>query len=355
MKIDVSVLKDYDVYLGIDVDKKSFAVTVTNRFNVLARQKMASDATQLEKYIQNHHAGQRVLCAYEAGPTGYSLYDHLRSKNYPCFVISPSNLMKAGNERVKNNRLDSQKIAEQLRAGQLRSIRVPEGSYRELRHLVNARENYVEKRREARQRIQSLLLFENLYKQMKDPDKNWCRSYFDDLKQLECNPSVRLRMNALISDHDYACGQLLLVYKQMRQFIADRPDIRDSMKYICTIPGIGFITAVTVLGRIGDPALLNNPREIGCFAGLTPREWSTGDRQQMGRISHFGNGILRSLLVEASWIAIRRDNELKMFYQRLSRNNHPRGSSQKAIVAVARKLTMRIYRVLKDRRPYSVH
>jgi transposase len=190
---------------------------------------------------------------------------------------------------------------------------------------------------------------------MKDPDKNWCRSYFEDLKHLECNPSVRLRMDTLISDHDYACSQLLMVYKQMRQFIADRPEIRDYMSYLCTIPGIGFITAVTVLGRIGDPALLNNPREIGCFAGLTPREWSTGDRQQMGRISHFGDGVLRSLLVEASWVAIRKDKELEMFYHRLSRNNHPRGSAQKAIVAVARKLTMRIFRVLKDHRPYSVH
>jgi len=355
MKLNTMVLQDYDVFLGIDVDKKSFAVTAMSRYNTIGEQKMAANAVHLEHYIQNHYAGKRVLCAYEAGPTGYSLYDYLRSKNYPCFVVSPSNLLKMSNERVKNNRLDSQKIAGQLRSGELRSIRVPEEAYRELRHLVNARENYVEKRRQSRQRIQSLLLFENLYKQMKDPDKNWCRSYFEDLKLIECNPSVRLRMNTLISDHDYACGQLLMVYKQTRQFIADRPEIREYMRLLCTIPGVGFITAVTVLGRIGDPTLLQNVREIGCFVGLTPREWSTGDRVHKGSISHFGDGILRSLLVEAAWVAIRKDNELKMFYERLSRHNHPKGSAQKAIVAVARKLTMRIFRVLKDRRPYSVH
>lgn len=127
------------------------------------------------------------------------------------------------------------------------------------------------------------------------------------------------------------------------------------MQYAQSIPGIGFITATSILGKIGDPGNLRNVRELTCFMGLTPTERSSGDITRRGSITHLGDKKLRALLIEAAWVAIRSDIELREFFYRIKSRNHPMCASQKAIVAVARKLTQRIYRVLKDQRRYVTH
>ena len=110
-----------------------------------------------------------------------------------------------------------------------------------------------------------------------------------------------------------------------------------------------------LLGKIGDPRHLQNPRELASFVGLTPRERSTGDAVSRGSITHLGDKNLRYLLVEAAWVAIRKDTQLNQFYERIKSKNHPRMASKIAITAVARKLTQIIYRVLKDERNYIQH
>ena len=96
-------------------------------------------------------------------------------------------------------------------------------------------------------------------------------------------------------------------------------------------------------------------REIAAFIGLVPTEKSTGDVINQGSITHLGNKILRSLLIEVAWVAIRQDTELNQFYHRIKKKHHPSIGARKAIVAVARKLTQRIYKVLKEQRLYVVH
>ena len=102
---------EYDVFIGIDVDKRSFAFTAQDN-NIMSRsKKIPSSPEQMYNYIRNNFSDRRVLCAYEAGPTGYGLYDYLVKKEQPCVMVSPASIPKASNERVKNNRLDSERIA----------------------------------------------------------------------------------------------------------------------------------------------------------------------------------------------------------------------------------------------------
>ena len=346
---------DYDTFIGIDVDKKSFSFTVKDHYNINRSKKIPSEPKIFYQYIKKHFSNDRVLCAYEAGPTGFGLYDYLKSKQQPCLVVSPLSIPKAINERVKNNRLDSMKIAEDLRSGQLKSIRVPEDSYRELRHLISLRENYANNRKSAKQRIKSLLLYTELHRHFKNKEENWSNSYLKKLKELPCSVAERQRLDMLLMDLEYARKQTLYILRQIRQFIQEHEEINKNMGYLQSLPGIGFITASTVLGRIGNPADLKSCREIGAFLGLVPREKSTGEVINQGAITQLGNRYLRSMLVEAAWTAIRADTQLGQFYHRIKLRHHPKIAAKKAIVAVARKLTQRIYRVLKEQRMYIVH
>ena len=346
---------DYDIFLGVDVDKKSFAMTIKDRLQFHKTLTMPSRPEGLRQYIQRHFPGKRVLCGYEAGPTGYHLYRYLTRYHQPCAVIAPSSLPKAGNERVKNNRIDSEKLAAHLRSGELTFVRVPSPPYQELRHLTEMYECCAQARQKAKQRIKSLLLFENLPEEPKDPAGAWSVRYMEHLKELECSPIVRERLNMLLSDLAYAREQILSVVKKIKSFAKGHKNIQTSLGYLRSIPGIGFITASLLLGRLGDPEHLRDPREIASFLGLVPTERSTGARVDRGRITHLGDSFVRSRLVECAWVAIRYDKELEQFYYRIKSRHHPQIAANKAIVAVARKMTQRIYRVLKDQRPYLVH
>ena len=297
--------KDYDIFLGIDVDKNNFSFTVQDH-NIMSKAKtIPSRPQQLYNYVKNQFAGKKVLFAYEAGPTGYHLHDYLSAKKQDCLVVSPLSIPKAPNQKVKNNRIDSRKIVEELKSGKLKSIPVPQGPYRELRHLINLRDNYTHNRKVAKQRIKSLLLYTYLYSGLKDIEQNWSNNYIQVLKELPCSNAVRQRLNMLLMDLDYARKQTSSILRQLRTFIKSHKEIQQYMHYLVSIPGIGFITAISLLGRIGDPRKLRNVRELSAFVGLVPTEKSTGDDVNRGSITHLGSRILRSLLIEAAWSAIR--------------------------------------------------
>src|SRR3989338_1716380 len=100
---------DYDLFVGLDVDKNSFSFTVRDHETMNQSKKIPSEPQQLYDYMQKRFTGKKVLYAYEAGPTGFHLHDYLAEKNLDCLVVSPLSISKAPNQKVKNNRLDSQK------------------------------------------------------------------------------------------------------------------------------------------------------------------------------------------------------------------------------------------------------
>lgn len=347
--------KDYDTFIGIDTDKNSFAFTVMNKDTIIKSAKMPSSPDMLYSYIKKNFDPKKTICAYEAGPTGFYLHDHLVSNSCACLVTPPVSIPKAANDKVKTNKIDSRKIAHCLATDQIKPIRIPSIPYRELRHLVKTHENYIDGLRISKQRIRALLLYENLHPDIKDCGDNWSLSYIEKLKTLPLSTILRHRMDTLLSDMGYHSAQVASNRDRIKEFLGIHPDIATNVRFLTSIPGIGLITASAILGKIGDPGNLQNEREIAAFVGLVPVEYSTGDDVNKGPISGSGDRRLRSLLIEAAWTAIRHDTELEQFYYRIKNKNHPRGAAQKAITAVARKLTQRIYRVLKDQREYVIH
>lgn len=345
--------KEFDIFIGIDVDKNSFSFTAMDHYNMTKSKKIPSNSEQFYRYVKKTYSDKKVICAFEAGPTGFHLYDYLKEKGLACIVVSPASIPKASNERVKNNRLDSKKIAGHLKSVDLKAIRVPEGPYRELRNLVKIRENYAISRKASKQRIRALLLSANLDHLVKGIDSKWSRAYINRLKEIPCTHAQRNSLDMLLMDLEYARNQTLSIHRTLKAFCKNNKDIDTYIKYLQTIPGIGFIVSVTVLAKIGDPKHLKNVREIAAFVGLVPTEYSTGDTINKGSITQLGNKILRQLLIESSWICIRKNTQLKQFYHRVKGRHHPKFGAKKAITAVARKLTQIIHCVLVQERAYN--
>ena len=346
---------DYDVFAGLDVDKRSISVTFTNNEGFIRSLRMPYSVEHLLNHVRKYFPNQKIAFAYEAGPTGYGLYDGLVAQAYPCLIAAPSMIPKAPGQRVKTNRLDSRGLSENLRGGQLRSIHVPSAIYRELRHLTQLRDTFVSEMVAMKQRIKSLLLFEGIeFPPAPTGNGQWSFMVKDKLRKLPCSSTVRFKLDQLLESLEFSEKQVLKTTKEIRRFCRTDPELSQCIKYVMTVSGIGWIVASQLLARIGDWRELKNVRQLGGFLGLVPTENSTGDRTDRGSITHTGDGRLRSKLIQASWSAIRQDGELREFFLSVSRT-HPRHlASRVAIVAVARKLSVRISVVLMQQRPYVV-
>ena len=345
---------EFDLFCGMDVDKKSISLTFVSHDGFVKSLKIPYDSTNLITYVRRHFENQRIAFVYEAGPTGFRLYDDLVNQGYVCLVVAPTHISRSPAERVKTNRIDSRKLAEKLRGGDLKGIHVPTRLYRDLRHLVHLRETFVRHQQATKLRIKMLLLLEGIRFPSTTPRERWSILAMNRLASLQMRSEIRFKLDQYLLTHELGRQQLKTVNKRLLQFCIANPELRQSLKLLCSIPGIGSVVSIYLLARIGDPQYLQNSRQIAHLLGMVPVEHSTGDEIRKGSISKMGDAITRSKLIETAWVSINKDPELKEFYERIKARNPQPIASRKAIVAVARKLTTRIYAVLKYQRPYFI-
>src|SRR2546426_2760446 len=343
------VPRDYDIFGGLDVDKKSMAITFTDHGTMRKSLRLPYSANRLLNYTRKHFPGQRVAFVYEAGPTGFGLHDELMAASQYCLVVSPSSVPSAPRNKVKTNRLDSKKLSEGLRGGQLRGIHVPPPSYRELRHLVQLRDTQVAQLTATKLRIKSLLLYEGI--PFPAANGKWSGRVLRQLETTPCNASVRFKLDQLIDTLQFHFLSAAKVQKQIRYFCQNDPELNQCISFLTSLPGVGTITATHALARLGDWRQIKDVRQIASFLGLVSSEHSTGDKENRGEITRIGDKRLRSKLIQCAWTAIRKDPGLRAFYRRIYERHPQKVAARKAIVAVGPQMTKSLYAGFKKQPP----
>ncbi len=133
--------------------------------------------------------------------------------------------------------------------------------------------------------------------------------------------------------------------RRLRHYTRDNPTV----KVLRTVPGFGFITAVTFYAELMDMGRFSDLEDLCCYIGLVPGSNDSGDRQRGAELSSLGNQHLRYMLIEASWVAVRTDDDLLHFFSRQCKYR----KKQKAIIKVARKLLNRMRTVWLKQLPYQ--
>ena len=354
MESQAFVPRDYDVFAGLDVDKKSISVTFSDHQGSMKSIRMPYSVEHLINHVRKHYGDKKIAFAYEAGPTGYGVHDGLVAEQYRCLIASPSMIPQAPGQRVKTNRLDSRKLSENLRGGQLKGIHVPTELYRNLRHLTQLRDVAVSDAVAMKQRIKSLLLMEGLEFPPAPAGSQWSFMVKKKLRELSCSATVRFKLDQLLDSLEFNEKQVVKATAKIRRFCQDDPELAGCMRYLQSLPGVGSIVASQLMARVGDWRQIENIRQLPAFLGLVPTENSTGERTDRGSITRSGDPHLRSKLIQAAWSAIRQDAELREFFRAVCKK-HPRAvASRVAIVAVAHKLATRAAVVLMKQRPYEV-
>jgi len=139
--------------------------------------------------------------------------------------------------------------------------------------------------------------------------------------------------------------ELLLQLRKLAR--SDR--YKEDVRLLMSAPGIGMLTAIRLALEWGDVSRFRRKEEFASFLGLVPSDFSSGEEERRGHITRQGNRWVRSWLAECSWVAIGQDPVLLEKFRRVLRNC---GSKKKAIVAIARKLALRLRWVLLSREPY---
>src|SRR5215831_17834944 len=237
MRDKTFVPREYDVFAGLDVDKKSIAATFSSHQGFIRSLSMPYKVEDLLNHVRNHFADQKVAFAYEAGPTVYGLYDGLAAQGYRCLIAAPSMIPRAPGQRVKTNRLDSKALSESLRGGQLKSIHVPSPLYRQLRHLTQLRDTMMSEAVGMKQRIKSLLLFEGITFPPAPAGSQWSFIVKAKLRKLPCSNTVRFKLDQLLDSLEFAEKQVFKSTKEIRRFCQTDPELSQCIKYMMTVSG----------------------------------------------------------------------------------------------------------------------
>jgi transposase len=124
----------------------------------------------------------------------------------------------------------------------------------------------------------------------------------------------------------------------------------DATRLLETIPGVGPRTAEAVAAHLGDPHRFTSAKQVGAYAGLVPTQYQSGVTDRKGRITRRGPGVLRKLLVECAWCMLRYNPWARAVYGRLTAGGTTR--KKPAVVALARKLLVRCWAMLRDGVPW---
>lgn len=340
--------KGKPIYVGLDVHKRAWTVTVLCQGEELYHATVVPDPAALVRLLKRFEASE-VHTVYEAGPTGYWLHDALVEAGVDSMVTPPSLVPRIGG-RVKTDRRDSKKLASMLAGGFLRRIHVLTAEERAHRQLLRTRNQIERHRRQTQNQIKSLLLFHGKRAPATQRER-WSEAHVRWIETLSWDhQAIKTSIDAMLKMYRYLTEQ----YKQLTheiKLMALTDKYRERAQLLTQIPGIGIFTAMAILVELQNIERFHRADQLASFLGLTPSQHSSGERIRMGHITRCGNYQVRTRLVESSWTLIRYDAGAKATYERIK---HQTGSGRKAITAIARRLALRIRRVLLDKVPYRL-
>ena len=243
--------------------------------------------------------------------------------------------------KQKTDARDAAHLLDLLSSDRFPRIWRPTLQERDLRQLVWHRQKLVWMRNAVGNQLHALAMGEGVCRKK----KLFTKQGRAELESLALGPWASYRRQELLEMLDRLDESL----HELDQAVAQQAEQNADAVRLMTHPGVGPVTSLAFVLTIGPVGRFQRSKQVVSYLGLNPREHSSGGRQRLGAISKQGNPMMRSLLVEAGHTAARLDAELRQDYQRLKLR---RGSGV-AKVAMARKLAVRMYWMLRSQAGYA--
>lgn len=328
--------KGQNFYVGLDVHKKSWVVTVRSLNKQVAHFTQPPCAETLVRTLQRKFPGGSFVSAYEAGFCGTTHHELLCKLGFKNIVVHAADVPSTDKQKKnKTDVHDSRSIAYNLEKDELEGIHILTREQQELRSLFRLREGIVKDVTRANNRLKSFLFYHGI-----EVPEAITKTEFISKRVFNWLGNIELTSDAgglCLKKHtetlQYQRTQLFKVTKLLHREVQNKH--KDAYARLLSVPGIGAITAMGLLAEIADFTRFKDTRQFSSYLGLTPWDDSSGETIRTKGIQPRCNTHLRPLIVEASWIAIRKSPELFKYYSK-----HAVKSNKHAIIKVAHKLAL---------------
>jgi len=344
------ILGNEKIFVGLEDSKKTWSLCVRSGGTIVHETSMPARYEVLRNYFHNKFPECQIQVMYEAGFRGFELHDQLVADGWECIVTPPHTVTEEKCQRKKNDRTDCRRLAKNLENRDYRRCFVPDKRLREDRQISRTCGQVQADITRVCSRIRRTLEFHGLDNDL--PAGRWSGAMYTRVRQrlgeIEMSGSLRFSFEVMFRELEQLRQLKKELVLQLRK-LARSDRYKGSVRLLMSAPGIGMLTAIRLALEWGNVSRFGRKEEFASFLGLVPSEYSSGDKEHRGHITKQGNRSVRRWLVECSWVAIRYDPVLLEKFRRVLRSC---GSKKKAIVAVARKLALRLRRALLSGEPY---
>lgn len=323
--------------VGIDVSQKELVVCLgrmdSEFFSELFAHKVFKNTEHGHKTLLTwvkKHSLESVKLRFVMEATGVyheSFAYFLDEKGYNLSVVLPnkiSNYIRSFNLKSKNDKADSRAIAMFGLERKLDDWHCPKQVFREMKQLTRERDQVLHER--------------TIIKNQLHAEKTEARPNQNSIARLKERRSLLNEQEAEIN-------------KEIEELVKNDKELHKTIALICTIPGIGLITASVVLAETNGFELIRNKKQLVSYAGFDIREKQSGTSVNgKSRITKRGNKNLRKAMYFPAWTAIKHDERYKMIYSQHIANH---GIKMKAGVVIQRKLLEMVYTMYKTGIPYD--
>jgi len=319
--------KDYH-YVGFDIHKKTITLCVLDeRGRVKQRKSIRSRPVELVAWLE-HEAPPYWKGGMEATLFTGWVYDVIRQYTKEISVGNPLALKYIAHLKRKNDRLDAKKLANILRCDMFPAVHMLDKEMRTMRSLLRYRNFVMREITRFKNHISTRLLSEGVeYESRKLHGK---RYFAQLLTEVEIPEELLLQLQMDRQAIEYLRG----VERCIKRHLLSRPEIRERLRRLITIPSVGPITALTWVLEVGDPRRFPSINKAVSYCGLCSAERESGGKVRRGPLSKQRNKHLQWVMIEAAHLGVQYNERLAAVYEK----THQHKDHNAAIIAVARRL-----------------
>ena len=331
-------------YIGIDVHKKMCNACIKDlEGNIQKELKFPNKSTGTDKLLEAIEGREAKAVIESTGNMWLRLYLGLEGAGVDVVLANPKKTKAIAEAKLKNDKVDARTLADLLRAKLIAQCYVPPESVRELRGLVRHRISLTRDMTRVKNRIHAIL--DKYELEFKGTDMfgkagmMWLRGITSKLTELD----------QFIFDAELRHVETLKgLIKEVEARIAKESVESEDVKLLMGIPGVNYYTALLLTSEIGDFSRFSSANKLVSWLGLAPRVHQSANTIYNGRITKEGSPRVRWALVQAARSAVQWDDHYRTKYQRIKE----RRGDGKAIVAIAREITVAMYHMINRKEGY---
>jgi transposase len=332
--------------LALDLGKyKSVACLYDRRTAEYRFETLDTSRDNLRRLLERQRP---ALVVFEACALAGWVHDLCAELALPCKVgNTASEAWKFKHTKRKTDKGDALRLAQLEALGQLPTVVIPSKQTREWRALISYRQVLVGRRVAIQNHIRAILVGQGL--PAPRGHRAWTATGLEGIGQharalADCGPDELWRGLLELSLTEYRHVVELLAQAEARLDALAKADA--SVVILTSTPGVGPRTAEAIAAYLHEPTRFANGKQVSAYVGMVPRQYQAGETDRRGRITRRGPALLRKLLVECAWVMLRYNAWARAVYQRLCRG---KAHKKQAIVALARKLLVRCWAMLRDK------